>query len=300
MTLEEFKTAIEKNTLALPLVIAVCEDESSNFIFHQYLNAYAKNNGLDIEITEDTYQSVQFNLFTEASSNLKVCYTTKLDRVSIPNSYTLWIRCKSITDELKKQFQPYIVNIGKLEPWHIKDYVYTICEDVPKSELDYFLKVYGSNIYRIDNEIQKLTSFVDTKKIYPEIKDQLYTDVSEFSIFDLVTSIVKCDIMTLKNILLRLDSIDVDVFGFLKLLMTNFKRVIDVQLTRNPVAKNLGLSDKQLWAIRKYSCGIYTRNQLLSIYEFLTACDYYIKSGYLSTDIALEYIITKMIMIKEM
>ena len=72
-----------------------------------------------------------------------------------------------------------------------------------------------------------------------------------FILFDLVNSLVKYDIKSLTKILQEINNIDVDVFGLLKLLITNFRRVIDIQLSRNPSAQALGMTDKQFWAIKK-------------------------------------------------
>ena len=299
MTLEEFKSAIENNTMSLPLVIAVCEDETSNFVFHQYLDAYLSANGFDFEFTDSTVATAQLNLFSQASSIVKVCYTNKLEQVSVPALYSLWVRCKSVTKDVAKAFEQYIIRIPKLDNWHIKDYVYTLCEGVPHSELDKLLSAYGRNIYRIDNEISKIMIFNDKAKLYSQIKDQLYNEVSEYTIFDLVNSLVKYDIMSLRRILLNIDRIDIDAFGFIKLLMTQFKRIIDVQLSRSVSSSDLGISDKQLWFIKKHLTGIYTKSQLLKIYELLTNCDYYVKSGYINTEILPEYIISKIITIKE-
>ena len=299
MTIEEFKRAIEDNTLSMLLVIAECADETAEFVFHQYMHEYISRNDLSFEFVDSISNKAQINLFRTAETNLKVYFTKNLTEVSIPRSNQLWVRCKSVSKEISKEFAQYIVKIPKLEEWQIKDYVYTLCDGVKQSELDYLLQVYGKNIYRIDNEIAKLTSFQNIGQIYPKIKDQLFNEVSEYQIFDLVNTLVRYDIMALTNILKQIDGIDVDVFGLLTLLKTNFRRVIDIQLSRNPSAQSIGVSDKQFWAIKKYSCGIYTRTQLFEIYTFLTACDYYIKSGYISTDMMLNYIIVKIISVKE-
>ena len=299
MNLEELKQTIETNSKNIPLLIAVCKDETAEFIFHQYLHYYITQNNLSFEVIDDPNIVSRPSLFSTNTNLLYVCYTNKLIKLEMPKDCFVWIRCKSISDDVQLQFNDHIVVIDKLDPWQIKDYVYAICNKVPHSELDYLLKIYDKNIYRIENEIQKISIFDNQDKIYPIIQSQLYTDISEFNIFDLVNSLVKYDIKALTKILQEINNIDVDVFGLLKLLTTNFRRVIDIQLSRNPSAQALGMTDKQFWAIKKYSCGIYTREQLLDIYTFLTMCDYYVKSGYITTDVLLNYIIIKIMCVKE-
>lgn len=299
MNLEELKQTIETNSKNIPLLIAVCKDETAEFIFHQYLHHYITQNNLSFEVIDDISTVSRPSLFSINTNLLYVCYTNKLTKLEMPKDCFVWVRCKSVSDDVQLQFKDYIVVIDKLDPWQIKDYVYTVCNKAPRSELDYLLKIYDKNIYRIENEMQKISIFDNQDRIYPIIQSQLYTDISEFNIFDLVNSLVKYDIKALTKILQEINNIDVDVFGLLKLLTTNFRRVIDIQLSRNPSAQALGMTDKQFWAIKKYSCGIYTREQLLDIYTFLTMCDYYVKSGYITTDVLLNYIIIKIICVKE-
>ena len=298
MTLEEFKQAIELNTLDVKYIIVVCEDESANFVFHQYLRAYTKQRNININFVDAINSKAHIDLFNQLQNTFDVYVCTKLDIDVIPRN-TTWVRCKSVSKQVEKSLSDYIVRIKKLEPWQIRDYVYTLCAGIDQRELDILLDTYKDNIYGLDNEISKLLIFNDMNKVYPKIKSQLFNDVSSFGIFDLVNALIKCDIILLKNILPNIDNIDVDIFGLLKLLQLNFKRVIDVQLSKNATAESLGMSGKQFYAIKKFSTNIYTRNQLLSIYEFITSCDYYIKSGYIDTENMLDYIITKIISVKK-
>ena len=299
MKIEELKKSIESNTFNLPLIVMVCKDETSEFIFHQYLHQYIINNDLSFNVVDSIDESEYLSLFNSIDKHLNIYYTEKLEKIVIPSSNQLWIRCKSINKDLQKDFDKYIIIVDKIEKWQIKDYVYSICNKVNHHELDYLLNVYGKNLYRIENEIQKISIFENQDNIYPIIKPQLYTDESEFTVFDLANSLLKHDIATISKILKDIDNIDIDVFGLLKILLTNFKRVIDIQLSKNPSAQSLGITDKQFWAIKKYSCGIYTRNQLLEIYLFLTECDFYIKSGYIDVSMLLNYIVLKILCIKE-
>ena len=299
MKLEELKQIVETNSRDIPLLIAICKDETAEFIFHQYLHHYLMQNNLSFEIIDDLNAIPQTGLFGSTAKSFYVHYTDKLTEMPNSNSCFVWVRCKSVSKEIQQQFDNEVVIINKLEPWQIKDYVYTVCSGISRTDLDHLLKVYDKNIYRIENEVQKISIFDNQRKAYPIIQSQLYTDISEFNIFDLVNSLVKYDIKALTKILQEINNIDVDVFGLLKLLTMNFRRVIDIQLSRNPSAQALGMTDKQFWAIRKYSCGIYTREQLLDIYTFLTMCDYYVKSGYITTDVLLNYIIIKIMCIKE-
>lgn len=299
MNLEELKLIIEsKQSNKLNFLIFICNDENSNFIFHQYVNAYATNQNLSIELIDTYEESSQFNLFDIKTTSLKVLYVDSLDDIHVPKNDCVWVRCKSKGKTVNEDLIPYIIDVPKLEDWHIKDYVYSLLSDIPTQELNYFLTTH-KNIYNISNELDKLSCFQDKNKAYEQIKDQLYIDTSEYAIFDLVNALLRCDKSIISKLLLSLDNIDIDVFGLIKLLLVNFKRVIDIQLALNPTAESVNVTSKQFWAIKKYSCNIYTRNQLVEIYKLLTKCDYYIKSGYISTDVMLNYILINILTIKE-
>ena len=294
MILEQFKKLITANCYNSNLVIAKCEG-NGEFVFHQYLNAYAEGKGgLDIEYIDDISQiNANVNLFYTRPTSVKVLCVDKLSEIIIPQDDYLWIKAKKIDKKLLNEFEEYIVEIPKLEPWQIKDYVMSICEELSEKDVDYFLSVYKDNIFRIDNELSKLTIFPEKSKAYKLLKDQLYTDVTNYNVFDLSNALLKHDKESIKNILLNIDNIDVDAFGLMKILSTNFKKVIDIQLNPKATAESLKMSSKQFWAIKKYSCGYYTREQLISIYTMLNDCDYYIKSGYIDSKFIVSYIITK-------
>lgn len=298
MTLEEFKNCIEHQIVLPKVLVCKCEDETSDFVFHQYLRKYVSNNNLTVSYVDELIPVTQSTLFDIQTNSVFVYITNELKINQIPTQQT-WIKCKKISSSTQELLKENIVEIPKLEDWHIKDYVYSQCSELSENELQQILKIYGKNLFRLENELSKILIFEDKNKVYSQIKNQLFIENSEYGIFDFINAIVKYDKATLTTLLLNIDNIDVDVFGCLKLLLNNFYKVINVQLSKAPNAKDLGMTDKQLWAIKKYSCGIYTKNQLLEIYKFLTKCDFYIKSGYVPVPSMLDYIIVNIMSIKE-
>ena len=147
------------------------------------------------------------------------------------------------------------------------------------------LLLYYKDLYKLDIESSKLLN-----NKFDDIRYQLLYD-EESVIFDLVNALVKRDKEALKKVNLS----NVEPFGLLALLIKNFKQVIDIQLAKNATAESLGISGKQFWAIRNYSCGKYAREDLLYIYKFLTDIDLKIKTGKLDTAIMVDYIISKFI-----
>ena len=66
-------------------------------------------------------------------------------------------------------------------------------------------------------------------------------------------------------------------------------------MAKNPTAEALGISGKQFWAIKKYNCNKYSRDELIYIYDMLTSIDLYIKSGYMNTNMIQDYIVFKIL-----
>lgn len=295
MELENLKDLIQSNNFNSPLLICKYTG-NGDFIFHQYLNEYINNSDLDVEYIEDLSQ-VNYNssLFYDDSKIIKILDVDKLDDVCIPKNEKLWIKTKKISTSVKKKYSDYIVEIPKLESWQIKDYVSTKCKDLPEKEVDYILKIYKDNIYRIDNEINKLSGFSNISSVYERVKSQLFIDSTDYNIFDLTNSLVKRDIESIKSILKSIDNMDINPFALLTSLQNNFKKVIDIQLNPKNTAESLGINSKQFWAIKKYSCGHYNKDELCKIYHFINQCIYDLKIGVINTDISIKYIIIKIV-----
>lgn len=298
MTLEQLKYILENNQpITQKYFIFECSTESSQFVFHQYLNLYCVNNNLNINFIDELTANNNVNLFTTTNTSVDVLYTDKLTSSVIPNRIT-WVRCKSIDKNLLPDISEYVISIPALENWHLKDYAYSLLPKLSQKDIDQLVKTHD-NIYMLDADINKIKVFDNYDVVYKDIKDQIYIDLSEYKIFDLVNCFVRYDKTTLHNLLLQLDNIDIDIFGLLTLLIRSFKHVIDIQLSKVSSPESVGVSSKQYWAIKKYSCNVYTRNQLIQIYSVLTNCDFYIKSGYISASMLLNYLIITIMTIKE-
>ena len=98
----------------------------------------------------------------------------------------------------------------------------------------------------------------------------------------------------MKTVYTEIENIDCDPLGLVAILIKNFRDVISVQCTNNPSAQSCGMDSKKFWAV-KYSCGFYTRDQLVKIYSMLTSVDRRLKTGDITTDIIIDYIITYII-----
>lgn len=281
MNLQELKAHIENNTLKENLLIFTGEGD---FIFKQYLHKYVTDNSLDIKYIESIDEISSSNMFAFSSNVLYLLETETF--ITEPASHNrVWVKCK------KNKSKTDSIELPKLEEWQLEDYIKSKCFGLKDSEVKELLKCYKDNPFRLDLELDKIL----ITGTYKYIKDQLYTDVANYMIFDLTTALVKRDKKKVSDILIEIEHIDVEPFGLLTLMTKNFRQLIDIQLAINPTAESVEVSDKQFWVLKKYNSGYYNREELVKIYKWLLDIDKRIKNGELDTKYLNEYIITKII-----
>lgn len=281
MNLQELKAHIENNTLKENLLIFTGDGD---FIFKQYLHKYVTDNSLDIKYIESIDEISSSNMFAFSSNVLYLLETDTFIKEHASHN-RVWVKCK------KNKSKTDSIELPKLEEWQLEDYIKSKCFGLKDSEVKELLKCYKDNPFRLDLELDKIL----ITGTYKYIKDQLYTDVANYMIFDLTTALVKRDKKKVSDILIEIEHIDVEPFGLLTLMTKNFRQLIDIQLAINPTAESVRVSDKQFWVLKKYNSGYYNREELVKIYKWLLDIDKRIKNGELDTKYLNEYIITKII-----
>ena len=182
----------------------------------------------------------------------------------------------------------------KLEEWMIKDYVYTIADGVDTVKLDWLIKVANNDIYRIENEIAKISIFPKVERNYIFdllMEEDAFADLNNYHIFDLSTALLQKDLTKIAELIEAVKSWDCEPLGLQVLTSQNFRKVLQIQLSPKPDPDKLGLTSKQIWAIQKYNCGFYSRDQLVKIFDKVTYADYMMKNGDLSNDKLVDYLI---------
>ena len=286
MKIEDLKNSIENKIELDNLLIFNCKAAGTDFIFHQYINKFADSNNYEIKHL-DFLSDIQASFLFDTDENSSIIYIYETDKLEeVPNTnQKVWLKCKSIPKKLHEEYDEIIVDIPKLEDWHIEDY--------RKKLFDH----YKSNMFRLELEIEKIKLFEDNLPTkYYQIENQLFTDSTEYTVFNITNSILKKDIEALNRIKYSIQDIEVDPFGLLTILIKNFRHVIDIQLAKNPTPEYVGVSPKQFWAISNYSCGFYTKDELVYIYKFLLSLDRRMKSGEIPINIVIDYIICNILL----
>lgn len=291
--IEDLKNCIESKSNIGDFYVFLYSD--TTFTPIQYYREIAKILGKDI-VRVDKIEELSNSNFFEVEDNLLSVLFLDEFKVKNYNSYiNSIIICNKIDKNTRQLYEDYIVEFPKLEQWQIKDYVYTNCEGVDIKQLDKLMSIYKYDIYRLDREISKLNIF--DKRIRQTIYNFLYdddqfSDSSDKTIFDFTDAIIKKDWNKLDSIYRQIEYCDVEPLGVVTILLKNFRNIINIQMGKNPTAESCGLSGKQFYVIKTYNCGIYNREQLVKIYRMLLSIDKYLKTGYLSNDKIIDYIVT--------
>lgn len=306
MDLKKLKNDISQNTVEDSFFIFICEHESSCFLANQYIKAIAKLEDKEINYLDsiDGYTNTQKSLFTINSSeisdkNLNVYRCESFSNCSNKLKFAkyLVILTDKVSDEVLQTFDYNIVKLPKLENWMIQDYVYVKGEGIDKEDLDYLVQVCNYDIYRIENELDKLSQFGKTQKKYifkQMIKEGAFNDLSTYNIFALTNAIQSRDLNEVSRVLRS--GMEIEPLALISLLCQNFRKMLVVWYDRAPTPESTGLKSNQIWAIRNLPKN-YSKNQLIYIFKFLTSLDLKLKQGNLPTNsqTLVDYVVTKIL-----
>lgn len=309
MTLQELKSKILENTLdSKPIIF---KTSGSTFLAKHYIHEIAKVKKLEIEYVEDlsSLLSSSWDIFNETTGDSATSLNVIYSEVYLWGSNSLndltdviIVVSKFSDKSIEKELSEYIITLPKLERWQMKDYAYSILPGLKSTDLDVLLNLCGDDIYRLQQELDKFLIFQESERKYlfeDFVLDGALSDLSTYDIFKLSNALTSYDLTTVKNIYRELDRIDVTDFALLVLMLKNFRNIIMVQLSTNPTPENTGLEGKQLYAIKRIP-RVYSQEQLVYIYRTLCELDLKVKSGDFPTPLMVDYIILKILAVKEM
>jgi len=292
MKIEELKSKIASKTIDDSFKIFVASDYSSYFIIDQYIHKIASIKGLDIKHI-DNFSEIGDGGFADCG----YLYIYKVDEYDNEfSSDNLIVVCN------KSKIKEAIV-IPKLEKWQFVDYLKFKLPGMSKTDLEWLMTQYEvtdsrvtqTNYFRLDNDMDKVSIF--SESVQSMLFDELYNSgeyntISNLTIFDLTNAIIKRDTGSAMQVLKVFDYIDSKPHVWiLSILLNSFRNIIAVQADQNIKAEDLGISDKQLYVIKKHNIGYYSTEELVKIYSMLTNVEYMYKFGGLTQEQLADYII---------
>lgn len=281
MTLEQLKTRIT-NREVQDIKTVVFKDKE-RFISMQYIKAIAEILNKDI-VYYDEYS--------------KLCQS--FGNAWIPNTFINVYKCTEFNEQIPtKAINTFIicdktdipcVEVPKLEKWQILEYI-KINVDIDEQKL---YNICKGNIFRIQNEIEKLKLFPLPKQVFDElIEEGQYSDLGQDDvIWDYITALFKKDVNKIREVMpgIITGANDVTDFYLLTSLYNKLIKVIKVQLSPNPTPQSTGLTDKQIWACKKYDCGWLSTEQLYKIFDKVSELDALVKRGEFNTEWMVDYL----------
>lgn len=201
------------------------------------------------------------------------------------------IICKSTNDK-------EAIKIPSLEDWQVVDYAIHKVKGMNKQDIENLIKKYSKNYLRFINDIDKISIFNEGSQnlVYHKmVEDGMFDQISNLTIWDLSNAIIKKDTKTIAEVLKVIDYIDVEPLGLAKVLYNNFRTITSIQTNARVTAKDVGMSDKQFYVIKKYNCGFYSNDQLVKIMNLLTNIEYLFKYSELPMSSLIDYMICKIL-----
>lgn len=283
MNIIDLKINIENKTLSDSPMIWKITDSSSLLITNQYFHEIANFKNLEIKLI-DTTDEIPDTGFIE-DTNLYIIKTKEFNS-PLDNFKNCIVICEKTNLDC--------IKIPKLEKWQLDDFVMGKLPGINKNELLWLSNEYGDNYFGLINEIEKLSLFNKNEQadVFNLLKnDGEFNSITSLNIWDLSNGILKRDRELVQKVLEVIDYIDVEPIGLLTVLYNNFRRVIDIQTNPRAIAKDLGISDKQLYAIKKNNCGYYSKDELVRIFKLLTSLEYKYKFEGLSLNNLIDYMV---------
>ena len=288
MDIRLFKENVLNNSVK-PQMYALVYDDNNSIIL-QYVNhiAQSTNNPITyLNELDDLQDLMSLGEYDDGG-----IYVLQLDKLTekIPHSFYklfCFIICKEVTnnDDLGT------IKFPKVETWQMLDYARVSLKGVNERKIEWLVNLLGNNQLRLENEINKITIFPMNERdaIFDLINsDGGYDDITNLTMFNLVTAISKKSKQEIIDVLEAIKLIDIEPMGLVTSLLKQFKLAIDVKMGTKDY-KGLNISQKQYIAIKKYNP--YTSTELVKAYKLLTNIDYELKIGLLPNEYIVDYVI---------
>lgn len=298
MKLSELKDKILNKSVGNELLVLCCSD--NYFIANQYVNEIVSYKNLNI-IECDRLKSPLNSFFDNILYLIRVDTFNSLEREFSKYNNNIVV-CNKVEDNLKDYLKDYIVEIPKLTDWQVKDYMKVCCPGLSDNSIDFIYSNSNGDIFKIDNEIDKLKIFNkhDQELMFKDIDNELgYCDMNTMSLFDFTNAIIRKDTSFIKDNLDKLNSLGVEPYQIVGLLLNNFRNIIKVNLSvySNPMSLNM---NPKLYNAIKFNYKNCSEKYIINCFEFLTEFDYKVKSGKydISNNSLTNYLILKLLSIK--
>ena len=289
--IKELKESVESGDVFDTLIFIVGD---STFLANQYIRKIADNKGVEIKYIDNIEEALitQNNIFDTETTESILVYRCDEFAFKYDGLQNVIVVAKQIEKETQKIYDGIIVKFPKIQNWQVEEYAKKNLVTVDDDTIQEFLQCLNYDIDRIDVEISKFIGFPKERlnEIFKKYTKDLVEDNPKETIISFINAIQHKDIYTIQSCMQRYKDIGVDPIGFLAITTQSFKKILQVWSVQNPTEKGTGIKENQIWAIKKLP-RVYSTQQIYLIYQFLLKCDYLVKSGLISTDCFIDYIV---------
>jgi len=299
MKLIDLKQAITSDSLSDDLIIFVCEDTS--FIADQYIDeicsrlGYARNKINSIYDTQSNLSAV-----VDFSEDLNILRVDTFEEIAEDYSdfKNTVVVCKKVDKKILSAVEPYIVNVPKFIKWQVEDYMKVVCPGLSDRDYSWLYDVTGGNIYRINNELDKLSNFNEKDRrevLYAEAADD-GSDLYMIGIFDVVDAIFAGDSLSIREYLRHKMLFDYDPIAIVNMLLKKAKLALLVNHKSGVKLSDLGEKEGLIKIIQRNYSHV-SEATLIKYIDFLSSVDLKLKSGKLDMpkDKLIDYVVCKML-----
>lgn len=277
------------------LFIFVCPENT--FLAEQYLEAILENELYEPRkiYSLDDIADNAIGLVTEETPNLNILRVDEFSEVA--EDYSIYKRtviiCKSINTAVKTKAADYIVSIPKLIDWQVKDYISVKCRGIDQNSIDWLYQASGGDIYRIDNEIDKLLVFKEAERqeVFNRLKAE--SDMFKIDIFAFEKAVITRDTGTLVECFKHLESLDLEPMSAVGLLLSKYRTILFLCYKSGVKPEDIGISNGAAFHARQDYITVPYDTVCKNI-EFLSSIDSRLKNGELdfgSKSAFLDYIL---------
>lgn len=273
MELKELKNKIITNTLTDDLIILKYSD--NKFLCNQYIDNICKLRHREKVYINSIQDSIEDFLPTDSLYVLDVDELIEYPTTAYKN---LVIICKSLPSNLEVDY----IDVTKVVNWQIEDFVKYRLQGLEEKEILWLCQICRYDIYRLDQECKKLEIFPpgSQKQVFMQLNaDNGYCDLTDLNIFNFTEALINKDYQSMCSMIPDMEIIDIEPLAVVTILIKKFKQILALQTNNQNYIKELKMSDKQVWFLKKNQCGKFTDKKLIDNIEFLTNIDYEIKSG---------------------
>lgn len=281
MKLQTLKTNLLENRLPDSFMIFVCPENF--FIADQYIEMICNKSGKEKRLIESIFEqqsalSLVFD-FTEYVNVLKTETFSEFIEDYSELTDTIVV-CNKVDKKIAELVKDYIIEIPKVEKHHLAEYILQRCPELDNLEIDWLLQATSQDIYKINNELDKLLVFPakERKGILAHLKFEPGSDLFSLDTYALRDAIIYNNKNILIDYLKHQESCQIELLSLVGLILKHARALLSVKYTKRK-AEELGLTYG--YYKRLLSEPWIPQERLQSIIKITANIDLQLKSGLL-------------------